>query len=254
MKRLGAEDPRVRLEAAEALGAAEGPETSLVIEPLVQRFYDLEALVRQAAWQGLQRIGPQVVPALRALVEREGGTFGRHDPGARAQRLAVNLLGALTPMTDEAVALAADVCEKRTIHDVVRHDACVSLAQLGQQDARWHAQAVRMLVQVFGESDADVYLRTELVDQLSGLGPDAETITAFSHALQDPEVFIRRAVAGALVGFGAAAQAALPELQAAVRDADSEVRASARRAIEHISRSGGQSDGPSAQPIVASAR
>lgn len=167
--RLTDQDPRGRLEAAEALGRF-GPEATAAIEPLVQRFYDPEELVRNAAGSSLEHIGPASVPALRNLVAREGSTLGRHDPGARAQRLAVNLLGRLMPVTDEAVDLAAGVCGNRAIHDVVRHDACLSLAALGVREARVRHQAVETLLRVFQETDADPSLRTELIHALSRLG------------------------------------------------------------------------------------
>ena len=167
--RLTDEDPRVRFEAAEALGRF-GPDATAAIEPLVQRFYDPEELVRNAAGSSLEHIGSASVSALRNLVAREGSTLGRHDPGARAQRLAVNLLGRLTPVTDEAVDLAAGVCANRAIHDVVRHDACLSLAALGVQEPRVRHQAVETLLRVFQETDADPYLRTELIHALGRLG------------------------------------------------------------------------------------
>ncbi|MBI3321674.1 MAG: HEAT repeat domain-containing protein, partial [Candidatus Omnitrophica bacterium] len=90
--RLDDPDPHARLEAAEALGEA-GSAAKPATDALVQRFYDPEEVVRDAAAQSLRQIGPDVVTALRTLVEREGATWGRHDPGGRAQRLAVNLLG-----------------------------------------------------------------------------------------------------------------------------------------------------------------
>jgi HEAT repeat protein len=231
--RLDAEDPRVRLEAVEALGRL-GPDSAGAIDPLAQRLYDAEELVRDGAAHSLQRIGPQVVPALRVLVEREGATLGRHDPGGRAQRLAVHLLGQLRPVTPEAVALASSVCQARTIHEVVRHDACASLAQLGQLEADARDEAIATMLSVFREADAGAYLRTELIGHLGGLGPDPATIAAFARALRDSEVFIRRAVAAELGKFGAAAAPALPDLEAASADPDADVRASARGAIERI--------------------
>ena len=190
LARLTDEDPRVRLEAAEALGRL-GPEATVAIEPLVQRFYDPEELVRDAAGSSLAQIGPASVPALRQLVLREGSTHGLHDPGARSQRLAVALLGRLMPVTDEAVSLAADVCRDRAIHDVVRHDACLSLAALGVQEARVRQQTIETLLQVFQEADADPYLRTELIHAFGRLGPEPSIVTILAqaaHSDPDPEV------------------------------------------------------------------
>ena len=172
--RLTGPDPRVRLEAAEALGRC-GPEAAVAIEPLVQRFYDPEELVRDAAGTSLEQIGPASVPALRQLVMREGSTHGRHDPGARSQRLAVAVLERLTPVTDEAIDLAADVCRGRTIHDVVRHDACLSLAALGAREPRVRQEAIETLLRVFQQSDADLSLRTELIYALGRLGSEGRS-------------------------------------------------------------------------------
>lgn len=244
-------DPRARLAAAEALGAEAGPGSVRAIDALVQRFYDPEEVVRDAAYDSLRKIGSSVVPALRGLVEQEGPTLGRHDPGARAQRLAVQLLGTLTDVTDEAAALASEVCRARTMHDVVRHDACLSLAQLARRDPRRIDTAVRILLDVFQEPDADPYLRTELVYQLTGFGPAAETLAVFARALQDREVFIRRAVAGALADFGEAARSALADLEVAAKDPDAEVRASAERAVTQLRPPDVQ---PSVEPIIESAR
>lgn len=226
-------DPRVRLEAAEALGRF-GPDAEAAIEPLVQRFYDPEELVRNAAGDSLEQIGPASVPALRQLVLREGSTHGRHDPGARSQRLAVALLGRLTPVTEEAVALAADVCRDRAVHDLVRHDACLSLAALGAQEARVRQQTIETLLQVFQETDADPSLRTELIYAFGRLGPEPPVVTTLARALQEHELFVRRAAAGTLAQFGASARAALPALRTALSDADPEVKASVQRAIEQM--------------------
>ena len=242
-------DPHLRLAAAESLGEA-GSDSAPTIDALVQRLYDPEEVVRDAAVQSLRRIGPGVVPALRALVEREGATLGRHDPGGRAQRLAVNLLGTLTPVSDAAVALAAEVCGTRTMHEVVCHDACVSLAQLGRQDPRVRPEAIRTLFDVVQEADAGSYLRTELIYQLAGLGPHADTVAVFAHLLQDREVFIRRAVAGALEDFSEEARLAIPDLEVAVKDPDADVRASAERAVKQLN----PSEPPSVQPVFESAR
>ncbi len=233
LARLTNEDPRVRLEAAEALGRF-GSKAAVAIDPLVQRFYDPEELVRDAAGSSLEQIGPASVPALRQLVLREGSTHGRHDPGARSQRLAVALLGRLRPVTDEAVDLAADVCRDRAIHDVVRHDACVSLAALGVREPRVRQEAIETLLRVFQEADADPDLRTELIHALGRLGPEPSVVTTLAHALHDRELFIRRAAAGTLAQFGASARAALPALRTALSDSDPEVKASAQRAIEQM--------------------
>jgi len=231
--RLTDTDPRVRLEAADALGRF-GPEAAMAIEPLVQRFYDPEELVRDAAGSSLAQIGPASVPALRQLVVREGSTHGRHDPGARSQRLAVALLGRLMPVTDEAVSLAADVCRDRAIHDLVRHDACLSLAALGAREPRVRQEAIETLRRVFQESDADPSLRTELLYALGRFGPEPSVVTTLAQALHDREFFIRRTATGTLAQFGASARSALPALRTALNDADPEVRASAQRAIEQM--------------------
>jgi HEAT repeat protein len=185
------EDPRVRLEAAEALGRF-GSEASVAIEPLVQRFYDPEELVRDAAGTSLEQIGPACVPALRQLVLREGATHGRHDPGARSQRLAVDLLGRLFPVTDEVVGLAAEVCRDRAIHDLVRHDACFSLAALGAREPRVRQEAIETLLQVFQESDADPSLRTELVSALGRLGSEPSIVAILAQAARsDPDPAVK---------------------------------------------------------------
>lgn len=233
LARLTDHDPRVRLEAAEALGRF-GSEAAVAIEPLVQCFYDSEELVRNAAESSLEQIGPASVPALRQLVLREGSTHGRHDPGARSQRLAVALLGRLIPVTDEAVDLAADVCRDRAIHDAVRHDACLSLAALGVREPRVRQEAIDILLRVFQESDADPSLRTEIVYALGRLGPEPSVVTALAQALHDREFFIRRAAAGTLAQFGASARSVLPALRTALSDSDPEVKASAQRAIEQM--------------------
>jgi len=231
--RLTDPEPRIRLEAVYALGRS-GLEARQAIDLLVERLYDREASVRNAAVEALQTIGPDVVPALRQLILREGSTHGRHDPGARSQRLAVDLLGRLTPVTDEAVDLAAEVCRKRAIHDVVRHDACVSLAALGDREPQVRQEAIETLLSVFQESDADLSLRMELIHALGRLGPEASVVTTLAHALQDREVFIRRTAAGTLAQFGGSARSALPALRTALSDADPEVKASVQRAIEQM--------------------
>ena len=137
-------------------------------------------------------------------------------------------------MTDETVDLAIDVCRNRAIHDVVRHDACLSLVALGVRETRIRHKTVETLVLVFQETDADPYLRTELIHALGRMGPEPSVVTALAQALQDRESLIRRAAAGTLAQFGASARSALPALRTALNDADPEVKASAQRAIEQM--------------------
>jgi len=171
---------------------------------------------------------------LRALVAKEGSTLGRHDPGARSQRLAVSVLGALTPATEDAVRLAADVCRDRSIHDLVRHDACLSLARLGAKETPVSQEAIRILLGVIQESDADASLRTEVIYALEQIGPDASIVEALAQGLRDPNVFVRRAAAATLGRLGAPARAAAPELRAALSDADPEVKALAQGAVGRL--------------------
>jgi len=206
--------------------------------PLVRLLDDPNEAVRDAAAEALRSLGPDVVPALREVIRREGFTAGRHDPGVRTQRIASSLLGGITPLSgaglDDALQLASEVCLDRRLHEVVRHDACQSLARLGVRQESARLKAIAILLHVFQEVDAE-YLRSDLIFAFETLGPDAGTIRVLEQALHDDNAFIRRHAAWALGRFGPAARESLAALtQAALTDSDLEVRASAALAIEQI--------------------
>ncbi len=208
------------------------------IPPLVDLLKDPNEAVRDAAADALRFMGPEVVPALRDVMEGEGLTAGRHDLGVRTQRIAASILGALTSLSseslDQAVEVASKACRERRLHEVVRHDACQSLARLGASYEETKPKAIPVLIDVFQELDA-AYLRSDLVFAFETLGPEPAIIEVLEQALRDDDLFIRRHAAWALGRFGPAAAPALAALTTVVlTDKDLEARRSAALAIQQI--------------------
>lgn len=208
------------------------------ISSLIERLRDPDEAIREAAAEALRFMGPEVVPALRDVIEGEGLTAGRHDSGVRTQRIAAGILGALTSLSgarfDEAVEVATKTCRERRLHEVVRHHACQSLVHLGARREQTRRSVISVLVDVFQELDAE-YLRSDLVFAFEALGPDPAIIRLLVRALRDDNVFIRRHAAWTLGRFGPAARDSLAALANVVlTDGDLETRRAAALAIEQV--------------------
>ncbi len=234
---LTSSDPERRLEAVQRLREIDA-DPKQAIPPLVHLLSDPNEALRDAAAEALRFMGPDVVPALRDVIRREGLTAGRHDPGVRTQRIASSILGSISALSghvlDDALQVASEACVERRLHEVVRHDACQSLARLGASQEPARLKAIAVLVHVFQELDVE-YLRSDLIFAFETLGPDAAIIQALEQALDDDNAFIRRYAAWALGRFGPAARESLAALtHASLTDKDLEVRASAALAIQQI--------------------
>ena len=228
--RLADPDPQARLSAAWLLQHVAQPDSGDVILPLVQLLDDPVEAVRNQASYTLSYLGPNAVPALLDVIRGQGMASGRYDTSVRLQRLAVETLGSLAWKSEEVKQALLDIVQDPRIHTVVRYSAFSGLGRLGT-----NAPGVApVLVDLLRRKNEDPSLRQAAIFTLEKLRPEPPPVEALGEALRDPDVFVRRTAAAVLGRFGPAAKAALPQLQAALLDADSEVRLGAAAAIKEL--------------------
>ncbi len=118
------QDPRIRADAAEAIGQI-GQQLDVSIPSLVMALQDTHALVKMTAVEALGQFGPQAKPAVPALVQ------ALHDPNNDIRSAAADTLG-------EIGERAAVPGLKRALQDdnnEVREAAADALAQIGEEDS-----------------------------------------------------------------------------------------------------------------------
>ncbi|TNE52379.1 MAG: hypothetical protein EP343_01045 [Deltaproteobacteria bacterium] len=118
------QDPRIRADAAEAIGQI-GQQLDVSIPSLVMALQDTHALVKMTAVEALGQFGSQAKPAVPALVQ------ALHDPNNEIRSAAADTLG-------EIGERAAVPGLKRALQDdnnEVREAAADALAQIGEEDS-----------------------------------------------------------------------------------------------------------------------
>lgn len=228
--RLVDPDPQARLSAALLLQYVHALDSRQTIAPLIRLLDDPVEAVRNQASETLSYVGLDAVPALIDVVKGQGATSGRHDTSVRLQRLAVETLGSLAWRSEDAKQALLDIIQDPRIHTVVRYSAFGGLGRLGTG-----APGVApILIDLMKRTNEDLSLRQAAIMTLEALGPGPTTIEVLGQLLSDGNVHIRQSAAYALRRFGLAAKAALPQLQAALTDSDSEVRLSAAAAMKEL--------------------
>lgn len=223
-------NPQARLSAALLLRYVDQPDSRQAIPSLVRLLDDPGESVRNQAAETLSYIGPDAVPSLLEVIEAQGGTSGRHDTSVRLQRLAVETLGALAWRSEDAKKALLDIVQDSRIHTVVRYSAFGGLGRLGTGVPG----VAPVLIDLIRRTNEDLSLRQAAIMTLERLGPEPTTIDVLGRLLSDGDVHVRQSAAYSLRRFGSAAKAALPRLQAALTDSDSEVRLSAAATIKEL--------------------
>jgi HEAT repeat protein len=207
----------VRRSTAEALGNL-GPAAESAEGELLKMLKNDDDITRVNAAVALWKISRHRA-ALPALVEMLRGENS-------SQAFAASV--ALGQIEGEADTVAPALIAALHASDAdVRRAAARSLGQLGKA-------AFPSLKKANALHDPDPEARRLVVESLSWMGPTA--VPALASALKDKDAgpAARRAAARALGNLGGDARAALPALEAAVSDAQDDVRAAAGKALRQV--------------------
>lgn len=210
-------DENVRQTASEAI-AAIGTVPEAAMDTLVGGLSNPDNLVRAHTARALGEIGTAAADAAPALVE----ALGDRNDAVRAE--VVEALGKLGPA-------AADVAVPRIVHALHDPDSWVSALAAEALGAMGESaeEAVPALVRSLGHISSQV--RANAAEALGKLGPAAQSVRpALAKAAADPEGSVRCQAVRALGQLGPDA-AARPALQAALGDADPQVRAAGAEAL-----------------------
>jgi HEAT repeat protein len=211
IKELGHKDPAVRLEAARRLGEL-GPRAARAASALAQALQDDDSKVVKAARAALRRLGAAAVPALVRSLRRSrawpvwGSAF---------------LGEALVAVGPAAIPATIGLLGDRRGH--VRSAAAEALASIGAPAARALERALRESAKTKKKAKTP---RWRLVHALGAMVPARE-------APPDPRASAaeKRRVADMNRVARRAADAAVPVLEAALKDRESSVRAEAASAL-----------------------
>jgi HEAT repeat protein/S1-C subfamily serine protease len=251
LKDLGNADPAVKIAAARKLGAM-GAEAKFAIPDLVRELKGVNAEVRQAAAEALDRIGPPL-PAQRAVlleaIQEVAPAPRRYayrmaaEPGLASREMLPWLLAALND-SDPSVRLPAAVALGNLGPDAKADTFVPLIARLKDKDAgvaRAANEAVRklgpfakhdMAVLTIAFKDERPEPRLFAAEALAAIRmePD-EALRLWQPALKDAESAIRSTAAAELAKLGLAASPARDDLLKAVKDPVPAVRLAAVRAV-----------------------
>ncbi len=250
----------VRQAAAETLGGF-GSDAKPAIPGLIQQLSDPIEPVRNAAAAALYYIGinrdrqidPEPEKALQVAIQ--GLSSASNDPiSIRTQLMMVHTLGTFAcsdsprfrpcknltapAVHDQSIQLLIGIIRNRQLHSLVRERACDALGAFRKQ-ARG---AYPVLTKLLQQTSEDVALRIAAINALAKLGPESGAVKTLARALSDKNPLIRQHAAWALGEFGPGAAAALPALQSALKDSDSETRGMATIAVKRITSPNGDAN------------
>jgi len=228
-------DPDVRAAAVAALGRI-GPEGKSAVEGLARALSDDDWFVRLGAAQALQGLGAPAAPAAPALIQamkpadlikdfrpvRCGAAMvalARIDPRAKDLEPAFRMVVAKLLEDERQGSFGARATGARLLGEcgAAALSTSPSLAKLLQ------------------DPDGDV--RVASAEALLKIAPEKQGEAALAvlvDALKHPDLLVRRRAAEALGGRGPLSRSALPDLRAAVQDAEPEVRRAAQEALRRI--------------------
>jgi len=193
-----------------------------VVAALIQRLKDPSDFIRRDAAYFLGLIGPKARTAAAALAE------SARDPDPELRLRATFALKRIAGDEGAALAVLADGL-KGTDEDV-RNVACSTLYRLGPAAK----DSLPLLLSMLRAPDT----REKAASLLGSVGAgNKEVVGPLCELLKDSDPQVRRSAAFSLTILGATAKDALPFLEAAMRDLDGTVRADARNAYKHVSRS-----------------
>ncbi|MGO8670387.1 MAG: HEAT repeat domain-containing protein [Capsulimonadaceae bacterium] len=178
-------DPRIRIDAAGALGRI-GPPAAPAVSALGDAIKGVDVGVTDFAAGALVRIGTAALPTLETAL---------HDPDARVRRCAANALGQMgPPAAPAATALAAALTDARP---VVRGAAAFSLGEIGPPAASCARSLARAL------ADPSPQVRRDAAISLGQIGTGAASaLPNLVDALKDRNARVRT---GATLAVGAIA-------------------------------------------------
>lgn len=225
-------DNETRYAAVVALGML-SPEQKGTIEAIGKSLGDDDWFVRLAAAQALQSLGERARPALPSIVDALGPKdFVKDFRPVRSGSLMV-ALARIDPQAKE-LAAAFGIVVGKLLQDErqgsfgARATGARLLGECGPA-ARSTAPA---LVKLLKDADGDV--RVASAEALLRIAPDAHAdaaIGALAEMVKHPDLLVRRRAAEALGGGGARSK---PALNAALQDAEPEVRLAAQESLRRI--------------------
>ncbi len=253
VKALGSADPRIRREAAWALGRI-GPRAKMAVPALASELRDLWESVRLSAAVALGLMGKEGRPAFPALASALA------DPRQGVRWRAAEAIERIGPAPEEALPALRSALGSADLY--VRSFAVWYLGELGsparaaapdvalvlrRDDGGVRALAARTLAKIapgdpvavlaLGEallaSDWDErWLAGRILGRM-GRGA-APAVPALTRGLADENELVRREAAVTLGRIGPAAAGALPALLSAQKDKDAAVRTAATEAVKAL--------------------
>jgi HEAT repeat protein/lysophospholipase L1-like esterase len=250
---LGSEDPRVRTQAAWALGRI-GPAAKAGVSALAKALQDRSESVRLSAATALGLLGEEARPAFAALAE------GLADTRQSVRWRSAEAIYRIGPKPEDALPVLRSALASRDLY--VRGFAVWYLGELGPEgraaapdvalvlrkdDGGVRTLAVRTLAKIAaGDRVAVTALGESLLapdwDErwlagrvLARMGANAApAVPALTAALADANELVRREAAATLGRIGPAATSAIPALVQAQSDSDPGVRAAAAKAVKTL--------------------
>jgi HEAT repeat protein len=210
-------DPRIRREAAEALGEKK----RAALPALSKALNDEDVEVRRVAASSLERIGQEAAPAVPAL------TKALRDVDGQVRQNATSALSIIGPPARTAVPQLVECMEKDPLPSV-RQGAAAALGRIGET-----GPAVRVLTE--GVTDPDMDLRVAACDALGRIGSASveaipQLLTAIKEMHRGSES-VRQNAAFALGRIGQATQDILRALSDTLKDPHRDPRRFAARAL-----------------------
>ncbi len=208
-------DPRIRLEAALALGEA-GIDAEPAVKALAGALKDPFPQIRVAAANALAGLGAEAAPAVPNLA------LLLRDPDPKVREAGSQALG---EMGDAAVP--------RLIEALKDRDANVKIAVIITIDGL--GLGARPAIPALGEAikDTNAVVRRLALIALSKMGEMAlETVPLMVEALRDKDTNVKNAAAFALVSLG---RDALPEFRKLLKDTNANLRLMAVQALSRLS-------------------
>jgi len=214
-------DPFIRVFSITALGHAGDRATdaiSTLIEVLKEQAGGGPADPSAAAMQALAEIGSTARPALIAALDSRD---------ARTRAAAAGLLGGMGPVPPAVL----DALEQ-LLKDPDRAGQVQAATALWKLDRRVRTT---LPVLIEGVADQNPLLRSQAVEAIAAMGPEAApAVPALVVVLRDENFMTRRAAAAALGRIGPAAREALPALRAVLQDEEPDVRRQAAESLKAI--------------------